>query len=724
MEEPSQKKHCTRSQTALSLRVNALESVVFHPCECLEDYRKPPVTFSPTFAHHFFGLDQVIVGFEQVAVRIYFIPDTLDMFVKIDGDSPSIHASCERVMACLTNDKTKVAFPGGFCPSEHDFLAKLECRATRGQKFQPPGKPVGVLRHTAGAGDEQIEIEVRRCTFADSEFKSLHRRMEWFFHWFIDGASKIDHDGRWHVYVAYKRPPGGVDYPSHSRKPKPGASSGRPACLSLCGLATAYTFPSLSSSRRRLSQFLIFPHYQRKGVGLDLLQLIYQQTLDDPHVCEMDVEDPAPAFVQLRDVVTVKLAIDNNLVSPLALWPPPPEAEVPSSASAAFPASSGLGLTNGHFQPEVPLYKTRNRTRALHKALTDTGASSGSSAACGDMSRRGQKRKRRLSAGDEIDIDSGVPAVAARDVAMCTRSRTRGMDGGRASSSSAAAAAGGGGGGGGSHHGTGRSGMTLRGGRGKRSVGKSEGRKMEKVNHATSSIPTIDSLALDLKETKQQATRSGEEVLQFARLLQHPLPAEIPPSYLDPGTSKNGHTKRYHNGHRSDTMELEALPSSSSASNGLGLGLGGAGGGSGGEEGDWEIYRLGVMHRLRKDVKDSLTAKVSLTPKVSKEEGDLDFFGQCDKRTTGDRTFTRNGGVEKAVQDEFKELVQSYISMSIKKVRRLFPAPPHIKNEGDGEAPNQPRPPAGKKVRKGTKATKGTKAKGKAKPKSKAKARG
>ncbi|CEL93524.1 unnamed protein product [Vitrella brassicaformis CCMP3155] len=484
MGEPSSKKQRLEGRVTRSLRVNALSSVFFHPCGSLDDYRKPPVTFSPSFANHFFDTDQVIMGFEELAVRIYYIPDTFDLFVKVEGESPSFQASRKRVMDRLA----MVPFPGGFCPSEHDFVAKLECRTTRGWPFLPPGERVGVLGHTAGAGDEQIE------------------------------------DQRWHVYLAYKRPltsPGGGDYPSNSRKLRPRASSG-PGCLSLCGFATAYTFWSPSTSRRRLrlSQFLIFPHYQRKGVGTEFLQLIYQQTLDDTKVGQMGVEDSAPAFVQLRDVVTVKVAIDRNVVSPLALYPPPPGAEIPSSASAAVPASSGLGLTNGQSQSELPLHWTRSRTRALHNALNDTGASSGgrpprdstrrgkrsesdvlpaglmmpngvpgassaaaaasASAASGGMSRRSQKRRR--SVGDGMDIDSGVPAVAARDVGMSTRSRKRGRDGGEANSSSAAAAAaaaaaGGGGGGGESHHGTGRSGMTSRGGRGKRSVDRSEGRK-------------------------------------------------------------------------------------------------------------------------------------------------------------------------------------------------------------------------------------------------------
>ncbi|CEL92990.1 unnamed protein product [Vitrella brassicaformis CCMP3155] len=375
-----------------SLGANALKSVCFHPCKTPKDYHKPPEPFHPSFAHHIFDTDQAIMDFEELngSVHIFYIPDTFDVFVKIEGEGASFHACRERVMACLTNATcTNVAFPGGFCPSEHDFVAKLERRVTPDWRFQPPGKPLGGWKLKAGARGE--EIQVRRCGFDDDddEFKSLHRQMEWFLHWFIEGIEEIEQDEKWHVYFAYERP--------HSHNLR---SSGGPGCLSVCGFATTYTKAYTFRSLLRVSQFLIFPHYQRKGVGTDLLEMIYKQALDDPKVKQIGVERPAPAFVQLHDVVTIKLAIDRNLVSPLAFFPPPPGAEVPSSASAAFPASSGLGLTNG-----LPLDKTRGRTHKLHSALFDAGASGAASSAAAAASASTASggmsigsKKRRLSA--------------------------------------------------------------------------------------------------------------------------------------------------------------------------------------------------------------------------------------------------------------------------------------------------------------------------------------
>ncbi|CEL92986.1 unnamed protein product [Vitrella brassicaformis CCMP3155] len=100
-----------------SLGANALKSISFHPCESLQDYHKRPFTFHPTFGDHFFDTDQAVMDLEELApaesVHIFYTPDTFDLFVKIEGESPQ--ASRKGVMDCLTKAKwTKLAFPSGF----------------------------------------------------------------------------------------------------------------------------------------------------------------------------------------------------------------------------------------------------------------------------------------------------------------------------------------------------------------------------------------------------------------------------------------------------------------------------------------------------------------------------------------------------------------------------------------------------------------------------------
>ncbi len=59
--------------------------------------------------------------------------------------------------------------------------------------------------------------------------------------------------------------------------------------------------PLDSSSRERISQFLILPPYQHQSHGSHLLGTMTSLFLADPHVFEITVEDPNEAFDDLRD---------------------------------------------------------------------------------------------------------------------------------------------------------------------------------------------------------------------------------------------------------------------------------------------------------------------------------------------------------------------------------------------------------------------------------------
>lgn len=63
-------------------------------------------------------------------------------------------------------------------------------------------------------------------------------------------------------------------------------------------------------SRERLSQFLIFPPYQRRNHGNELYNTMYQQLTTDTNVREFTVEDPNESFDELRDLCDM-LALRN-----------------------------------------------------------------------------------------------------------------------------------------------------------------------------------------------------------------------------------------------------------------------------------------------------------------------------------------------------------------------------------------------------------------------------
>merc|ERR1719323_1500748 len=72
----------------------------------------------------------------------------------------------------------------------------------------------------------------------------------------------------------------------------------------IAGYATiSQYYASPANSRPRISQVLILPPFQRKGLGSKLLNTVYRHYLTDDKVVDITVEDPSEEFVRLRDFV-------------------------------------------------------------------------------------------------------------------------------------------------------------------------------------------------------------------------------------------------------------------------------------------------------------------------------------------------------------------------------------------------------------------------------------
>jgi histone acetyltransferase 1 len=67
-----------------------------------------------------------------------------------------------------------------------------------------------------------------------------------------------------------------------------------------------------------LSQFLILPPYQRKGIGTLLLENIYRYLFKEDKGClEITTEDPAIEFILMRDFTICKIMTDEKLIDNL-----------------------------------------------------------------------------------------------------------------------------------------------------------------------------------------------------------------------------------------------------------------------------------------------------------------------------------------------------------------------------------------------------------------------
>eukprot|EP00920_Eleutheroschizon_duboscqi_P026709 GHVT01065520.1.p2 GENE.GHVT01065520.1~~GHVT01065520.1.p2 ORF type:complete len:551 (+),score=24.64 GHVT01065520.1:351-2003(+) len=350
-------------------RLRGLEVVVFHPCDTEADFHNPKSVYSPLFTHHFFGEREVVVGYDELTIRIFYATDTFQTFCKYESQlSPNLSALDRRAVSeyleyCMNG---RTAFPGGFVGSQAEFLKHM--RQRKKKSFKPPGVVVGEQFLDNGTRQSKVRtspkivgavppselFQLRECRFSpdDSEFNSLHRRMEWFLHWFIESASPIDHDERWRVLLPYiVRHKSNIDIPmpsikeakenriaarpSKSAAKKRGRSTdveqnemhgetdveSRHITWHLAGISTTYTFFTIGKDRRRISQFMVLPHMQGKGIGGRILEYISIKAALDDSVCEVTVEDPAPSFKQLRDVISLKVCFDSGELPRECLYP-------------------------------------------------------------------------------------------------------------------------------------------------------------------------------------------------------------------------------------------------------------------------------------------------------------------------------------------------------------------------------------------------------------------
>ena len=92
------------------------------------------------------------------------------------------------------------------------------------------------------------------------------------------------------------------------------------------GMLSYYPFyQSIDKKRIRLSQQFILPIYQKKGLGLFMLQLFNEKAFKDEKCFQISVESPSEQFQIVRDVIDIlhlkKLSLFDHLSKPTIKTP-------------------------------------------------------------------------------------------------------------------------------------------------------------------------------------------------------------------------------------------------------------------------------------------------------------------------------------------------------------------------------------------------------------------
>lgn len=164
----------------------------------------------------------------------------------------------------------------------------------KAKTFEPAGEKI----HEFTIEGRTFQVYI--CESSTANFQKYHARLESFIFWFIDASSRIDHDERWRFFVVYEK-----------FENKDGET--RYASVGYSSVYLYFHYPD--KIRPRISQFLILPPFQRKGIGAKLLKTIYEHFQSQETVCDITVEDGSEDFQRLRNTVDARMLKDEPMFS-------------------------------------------------------------------------------------------------------------------------------------------------------------------------------------------------------------------------------------------------------------------------------------------------------------------------------------------------------------------------------------------------------------------------
>ncbi|OTB08498.1 hypothetical protein M426DRAFT_19156 [Hypoxylon sp. CI-4A] len=276
------------------------------------------VSFNPKFTYAIFP-EERIFGYKGLKVNIQF--DARDLRPNLSISSARKFATVGDVEAVDIKEELKPYLPQVAFQSKKDYSQALK-------SLPDDWSPPGTLVKTTEKNGETYEIW--RGHLNMPEVQQLVKRIEIAALFNIEGASSIvdeediaanpGHYRRWSIYFIYKK-----DTLSETdAKPQ----------YTFQGYATTFNFwmyqpgppdekkASFSwldpegeyrdwAHRTRISQFLILPPFQGKGLGAFLYNTIFEKAMATASTKELTVEDPNEDFDQLRDLCDMEYLRKN-----------------------------------------------------------------------------------------------------------------------------------------------------------------------------------------------------------------------------------------------------------------------------------------------------------------------------------------------------------------------------------------------------------------------------
>ena len=219
-----------------------------------------------------------IFGYRDLSVDVDMTAATLKTRISFD---------CEETMKEKDGVKPdpvlepliKILAENQVAKNEDEFKSEFE----KDKKFRPFGKKLSEYATKSGETGEDEVYEIYACEGSESGFKEYHERMQPWILFYIDAASYIDFDdANWRFFVVYER----------FRDP-----DGGEARYAFAGYTTVYQYYAYPANiRPRVSQMLVLPPFQRRGLGAKMLDVVQQYYWGNEKVIDITGESTLNVF--------------------------------------------------------------------------------------------------------------------------------------------------------------------------------------------------------------------------------------------------------------------------------------------------------------------------------------------------------------------------------------------------------------------------------------------
>lgn len=248
------------------------------------DINDPKAAFYPDMTYQVFGNMEKIFGYKDLVVKMYYTACSLKLYININYsskvDSEKFGMNSDNIMEKLKDYIT---------PNFHTNIDVFEKCLEDEPSFKPYGKQLD--QFIINQNEENKKFEVYIIEDENTEFKEYFNQLQTFVLWYIDSSNIIDFDdSKWKIFIMYEIFKNDNGY----------------TCYTPVGYSTIYEYYAYPDKiRPRISQMLILPPFQRKGLCAKLLNSVYKHYATKSDVIDITVESPNDEFQLVRDFVDV-----------------------------------------------------------------------------------------------------------------------------------------------------------------------------------------------------------------------------------------------------------------------------------------------------------------------------------------------------------------------------------------------------------------------------------